>query len=56
MECKFCKNKMRLDDVDFTFKGNKDNYYICDKCGATACEMIRYGKSIKIEWDKSETY
>lgn len=53
MKCKFCENAMRLDDVEFYFKGNKNNYYICDKCGARAYEKIRYGKSIKIDWEKS---
>lgn len=24
MKCRFCGNDMRLDDVDFNFKGNKD--------------------------------
>lgn len=42
---------MRLDDVDFNFKGNKDNYYICDDCNCGAIEKIRYGKVIDIKWN-----
>lgn len=53
MNCKFCGNKMRLDDVDFNFPGNKDNYWVCNTCGAFAFEKIRYGKSVNIQFDKS---
>lgn len=52
--CKHCKREMRLDDVDFNFKGNQDNYWICDECNTSAIEKIRYGKSIKITWYKNE--
>lgn len=54
MKCKHCGQEMRLDDVDFNFKGNKDNYWLCDECHTAAFEKIRYGKSIKVEWDESE--
>lgn len=55
LECKNCNKPMRLDDVDFNFKGNQDNYYVCDFCNLCgAVEKIRYGKSIKIEWNIEE--
>lgn len=54
MECIKCKKEMRLDDVDFNFKGNKDNYWICDDCKTSCIEKIRYGKQIKVEWADSE--
>lgn len=54
MKCKFCNNEMRLDDVDYNFKGNQDNYYICDKCNASAFEKIRYCKSIYVEFTECE--
>ena len=41
-----------MDDVDFNFKGNKDIYYVCDNCSASAFEKIRYGKSISVEFHK----
>lgn len=50
MECKYCKTKMRLDDCDVNFKGNYDNYWICDNCNGSCIEKIRYGKSINIDW------
>lgn len=54
MKCIFCEAEMRLDDVDFNFKGNKDNYWVCDNCQAYAFEKIRYGKSISVEFKESE--
>lgn len=51
MKCKDCNKEMHLDDVDFNFKGNKDNYWFCDICGMFAFEKIRYGKTVKIEWE-----
>ena len=54
MICKFCNSKMRLDDVDFNFKGNKDNYWVCDCCHASAIEKIRYGKSVFVKFEKIE--
>ena len=56
MECKYCKTEMRLDDVDFNFKGNKDNYFICDSCHASALEKIRYGKTVNISFKQGENY
>lgn len=52
MKCKFCNKDMELDDVDFNFEGNQDNYWICNNCGVSAFEKIRYGKSIKIDFEK----
>lgn len=54
MKCRYCQNEMRLDDVDYNFKGNKDNYWSCDNCNASAFEKIRYNKSIYIEFYKEE--
>lgn len=54
MVCKYCKTEMILDDCDFNFKGNKDNYWMCNNCGAYAWEKIRYGKSIKVNFEKGE--
>ena len=56
MECKYCKTEMRLDDVDFNFKGNKDKYFICDNCNASALEKIRYGKTVSVSFEQGESY
>lgn len=44
---------MRLDDVDFNFKGNKDNYFVCDNCNCSCLEEIRYSKQVRVTWDES---
>lgn len=54
MICKYCGKKMELDDVDYNFKGNQDNYWVCDNCHASAVEKIRYGKSIKVDFRKED--
>ena len=50
MICKHCNNEMFKDDVDFNFKGNYDNYWICDNCCIGCVEKIRYGECFEVEW------
>ena len=42
---------MILDDVDFNFKGNQDEWWICENehCEYSFIAKIRYGKVQKIE-------
>lgn len=54
MTCIYCKNKMTKDDEDFNFEGNTNIYWICEKCGASCYEEIRFGKRFKARWHKSE--
>lgn len=54
MKCKFCNHEMRLDDIDYNFKGNQDNYYHCDNCNGSAFEKIRYNKQVYLEYTESE--
>lgn len=48
--CFRCKSTMILDDVDFNFKGNKDNYFYCENCDTVAIQKIRYGKVVRTDW------
>lgn len=50
MKCRKCGNEMLLDDVDFNFKGNKDNYWICENCGSSCMEQIRFHQTWKKIW------
>ena len=52
--CKNCGQKMLLEDTDFHFKGCKDEYYICEKCGTTAIAKIRYNKMCKITFNDGD--
>lgn len=54
MKCKKCNCEMLLDDVDFNFEGNQDNYWLCEKCEIGCIEKIRFGRSIKVIWDEEE--
>ena len=48
--CPICGKEMRLDDVDYNFPGNQDNYWICDECSVSALEKIRYSRSISTKF------
>ena len=45
---------MELDDVDYNFKGNQDNYWVCGNCNARAFEKIRYGKSVRVDFYRDD--
>lgn len=50
MRCRICGAEMRLVDRDFNFKGNYDNYWVCDHCDTVCTEKVRYGRSISESW------
>lgn len=54
--CPVCKEKMILDDIDYNFKGNQDEYFICetDNCMTSAFVKVRYGKVCKTEFTNSD--
>lgn len=49
MLCRDCYNEMLLDDVDFNFKGNYNNYWLCS-CGWSCYEEVRYSQSFREHW------
>ncbi len=55
MKCKYCGSEMRKDDRDFNSKGNYDDYWDCDNCKASCNEIVRYGKTQKIDWLQQES-
>ena len=50
MICKYCNTQMRLDDHDFNFKGNYDNYYECPNCETSCKVRVRFGKTYDEHW------
>lgn len=52
--CRVCGKPMSLDDIDFNFKGNQDEYYDCPYAHESALVKIRYGKVVKIERSRAE--
>ena len=53
-KCKYCDTEMEMDDIDFNFKGNQDEYFTCPTCTSTLYRKIRYGKVVYNGWTKSE--
>ena len=53
--CKECGAKMYLDDRDFNFKGNYDNYWCCEECQTSCIEQVRYGQPFKEIWHSENT-
>ena len=50
MKCVECGAGMYLDDRDFNFKGNYDNYWCCEKCQTSCIEQVRFGRFFKEFW------
>lgn len=41
---------MFLDDKDYNFKGNYDNYWCCEECQTSCIEQVRFEQSFKEIW------
>lgn len=50
MTCKECGVKMFLDDKDYNFRGNYDNYWCCEECQTSCIEEVRFGQSFREYW------
>lgn len=50
--CPQCKFIMDLDDVDYNFKGNQNEYWCCPNydCDISAFVKVRYGRVISVEF------
>lgn len=48
-ECPKCGSELRLDDIDFNFKGCQDEYYFCsnENCKMSFFVKVRYDKACK---------
>lgn len=44
--CRNCGTEMLLDDIDFNFRGNQNEYWICKNCNSSFFIKIRYGKEV----------
>ncbi len=54
-KCPKCNNNVLVEDVDYNFKGNEDDYCICDVCKVNFFIKVRYGKICKVEISKEDT-
>lgn len=55
MQCIKCGSDMILDDKDFRFKGNYDNYWICPHCTFGCFEEVRFGQSFRETWTDGDS-
>ncbi len=53
-KCKYCNNYLVLDDIDYDFEGKQDEYWECDKCGASMRVKVKYSKVYGIAWFKGD--
>lgn len=54
VRCPICRKEMTLDDIDYNFKGNQDEYFICENCMTSAFVKVRYEKVCKTEFTNSD--
>lgn len=52
--CPNCGAEMYLDDIDYNFRGNQDEYWVCEKCCSTVIVEIRYSKECKRHFLKGD--
>ena len=47
--CPYCESKLEIEDIDFSFKGCQDEYYLCtnEKCNTAIRVKVRYDKDCK---------
>jgi len=41
---------MYLDDTDYKFEGNYDDYWNCEECQTSCIEEVRFGQTYKEIW------
>lgn len=54
VHCQYCGTLMTLDDIDYNFEGNQNNYWLCQNCNGTCFQKVRYGKVVKSEFSNGE--
>ena len=54
-KCPKCGKAMELDYIDYNFKGNQDECWICDEnCRISAFVRVRYNKAIDIKYTNED--
>ena len=51
-KCPLCGEKLDVDDIDYRFDGNQDEYSNCNHCHTSFIFYIRYGRLWKYEKTK----
>jgi hypothetical protein len=45
-KCPECGEEMKLDDIDYNYDGNQDNYFICKNDNTSYFQQVRHDKII----------
>lgn len=48
-ECSNCHHDMQIEDINYRFPGNQDEFYVCPYCNYMQEVKVRFGKIWKIE-------
>ena len=48
LKCRRCGARADLDDIDYNFRGNQDEVWVCEHCRVMLCVKVRYGKVISV--------
>ena len=54
--CRKCHQPIIIDDIDVSFKGNRNEYLICENCRQYIYVKVRFGRIVKIERKSFEDY
>lgn len=50
MICRECYSEMYLDDTDYNYKGNYDQYWCCKSCQTSCIKEVRGGSLNRELW------
>ena len=53
-QCKRCGTKVELDDIEYNFAGNQNEWLYCPKCNEWIIIKVRYGKICKVNREKGD--
>lgn len=53
-KCPKCNDNVIVEDVDYNFKGNEDDYCYCDNCKVNFLIKIRFSKIYNVEIFKED--
>lgn len=53
-KCPKCLYNVLIDDIDYNFKGNEDDYCYCDNCNVNFFIKVRYGSIISVSISRED--
>ena len=56
VKCPVCGKLMELDDIDFNFNGNQDEYYYCWDCYTSAFVQVRASQVAYVKFKDESGY